>query len=168
MALLSKLSSGWSIRIGHFLSLKSNNNFSVTNDRLPGDISRKLSPSYSTLNLKPNQHSDKIFETKLGVSYPFLNDISFLIALLSKSLMQFIISAFVLFWYSRTTLVTRSFIAVERSEMHSFNILSKSCFSVISDDKLTSSCCNRISEAILLILSKYDICNLSIFCPISL
>ena len=39
---------------------------------------------------------------------------------------------------------------------------------VLSVYKLTSSCCNRISEAILLILSKYDICNSSNFCPISL
>lgn len=128
-----------------------------------------VSCHHHILHLTSNQTNIQLkFLKRSWVCHIHFNDISFLIALLSKSLIQFIISAFVFFWYSETTLVTRSFIAVERSEIHSFNILSKSDFSVISDDKLTSSCCNRISEAILLILSKYDICNSSNFCPISL
>ena len=44
IALLSKLSSGWSINTGILLSENSNINFNTINAFLPGDICLNLSP----------------------------------------------------------------------------------------------------------------------------
>ena len=62
---VSKLSSGWSISIGHVLSLNSNNNFNITKACLPCNILTNESPSYikskEILNQFSERNSDRTF-----------------------------------------------------------------------------------------------------------
>ena len=128
----------------------------MTNERLPGDMSFRLSPSYSTFSFNSNQHSDSILVIRDWTeALPFnvsLSSIPELIRVFTESS----ISVFVVFLYPSTICLIKSFIAPERKEILSLRAVSNPFFNAISEVNFTPSCCILMCEAISFIISKYS------------